>query len=442
MMVLHSNITFAMKCFLVFFILFFSTSSIYGQRVDFELRRAHHPSDVKHCDTETLRKEFLVKTVFSPDKISMVYTMCDRFIIGGAMPIEKELKLETVEALKAPNFLHRREIGIINIGGDGIVRVGDKEYELNFKEALYVGSGSHEVIFRSKNAEVPAKFYFNSATAHQSYPVQKITSKEAKTIKAGSPEEANARVIRQLIVKDTVQLCQLQIGMTELQSGSVWNTMPPHVHDRRMEAYFYFELPENQAVSHFMGKPDETRHLWLGNEQAVISPEWSIHAGAGTTNYTFIWGMAGENIDYDDVDRVTLFDLKREKPVSEQKIPTTLSSGGPKPFIKQSEIAWEPAGENVRRQIMGWNEQSMMVKVEFLKAGAIGTVHTHPHVQNSIVASGKFEVTIGDQKTVLGVGDGYFVDPNIPHGVVCLEPGMLIDAFTPYRADFLPKDTQ
>ncbi len=418
----------------------FLMNTVAAQQVVYEVRYAHHPLDVKNYDTEKLRKEFRIETVFTPDKINMVYTMYDRFIVGGAMPVEKDLKLETIDPLKAPNFLYRREIGIINVGGPGIVKVGEIEYELGFKEALYVGSGTHEIVFRSNNKDAPSKFYFNSAPAHKACPVKKITKKDAKTIQAGSPGESNARTIYQLIVAETVEVCQLQMGMTELLPGSVWNTMPPHVHDRRMEAYFYFELPENQAVAHFMGKPDETRHLWLGNEQAVIAPPWSIHAGAGTTNYTFIWGMAGENIDYGDMERVSTADLKGEKvkPVSVQKT----TPGGPKPFIKQSEIPWEPAGENVRRQIMGWNEQSMMVKVEFLKAGAVGTVHSHPHLQNSVVAAGKFEVTIGEQKTVLEAGDGYFVDPNVPHGVICLEPGTLVDAFTPFRADFVPKETE
>lgn len=284
--------------------------SLSAQHIQYEVRYSHHPEDVKNYDTEKLRKEFLFSNVFEQNKINMVYTMYDRFIIGGALPVGKVLTLDTIDPLKAPNFLERRELGIINVGGEGIVKVGKKSYNLKFKEALYVGAGSHEVSFESVDASKPAKFYFNSASAYTSYPTKKITMKEANVIKAGSLEESNARVINQLIVKEIVQVCQLQMGLTELQPGSVWNTMPAHTHDRRMEAYFYFNLPEDQAVCHYMGQPQETRHIWLHNEQSVISPEWSIHSGAGTSNYTFIWGMGGENLDYNDMDKVYPTDLK------------------------------------------------------------------------------------------------------------------------------------
>lgn len=284
--------------------------SLSAQHIQYEVRYSHHPEDVKNYDTEKLRKEFLFSNVFEQNKINMVYTMYDRFIIGGALPVGKVLTLDTIDPLKAPNFLERRELGIINVGGEGIVKVGKKSYNLKFKEALYVGAGSHEVSFESVDASKPAKFYFNSASAYTSYPTKKITMKEANVIKAGSLEESNARVINQLIVKEIVQVCQLQMGLTELQPSSVWNTMPAHTHDRRMEAYFYFNLPEDQAVCHYMGQPQETRHIWLHNEQSVISPEWSIHSGAGTSNYTFIWGMGGENLDYNDMDKVYPTDLK------------------------------------------------------------------------------------------------------------------------------------
>ncbi|BES61729.1 5-dehydro-4-deoxy-D-glucuronate isomerase [Dysgonomonas capnocytophagoides] len=281
-----------------------------AQDVKYEVRYATNPTDFKSYETERLRKDFLMEKVFEKDQINLVYTMYDRFIVGGAFPVSKSVKLETIDPLKAPNFLHRRELGIINVGGTGKVKVGDKEYTLKFKEALYVGSGDHEVIFSSNNSSEPAKFYINSAPAHTSYPTKLITMKEANVIKAGSMEDSNARTINQLIVKETVQICQLQMGLTELASGSVWNTMPAHTHDRRMEAYFYFQVPTDQAVCHFLGEPQETRHIWLHNEQAVLSPEWSIHSGAGTSNYMFIWGMAGENLDYGDMDKINPVDLK------------------------------------------------------------------------------------------------------------------------------------
>ncbi len=291
------------------FALCFTTLSV-AQKTNYEVRHASHPSDVKNYDTETLRKHFLVEKIFAADEVNMVYTMYDRFIVGGAMPVANALPLEAIDPLKAPNFLHRREIGIINVGGPGRVTVGNQTYTLGFKEALYVGSGDHEVKFHSDNASNPALFYFNSATAHKSYPAKKITQKEAKIINAGSAEESNKRTIRQLIVNEIVPCCQLQIGMTELAPGSVWNTMPAHTHCRRMETYFYFQIPDNQAVCHFMGEPHETRNIWLKNHQAVISPEWSIHAGSGTSNYIFIWGMAGENLDYGDMDKFGPADLK------------------------------------------------------------------------------------------------------------------------------------
>lgn len=278
--------------------------------INYEVRYAHHPNDVKQYDTDKLREQFHMSKVFSPDSINMVYTMYDRFIVGGALPIKESLTLDTIDPLKAPNFLHRRELGIINVGGTGKVKVGDKEYTLKHKEALYVGSGAHEVTFSSVSPNEPAKFYFNSAPAHTSYPTKLITLKDANIINAGSLEGSNARTINQLIVKETAQICQLQMGLTELKPGSVWNTMPAHTHDRRMEAYFYFNVPEDQAVCHYMGQPQESRHIWVHNEEAVISPEWSIHAGAGTSNYTFIWGMAGENLDYGDMDMVNPKDLK------------------------------------------------------------------------------------------------------------------------------------
>ena len=236
--------------------------------------------------------------------------MYDRLIVGGAVPVNEKLELTPIDPLRAPFFLWRRELGIINVGGAGIVEVDGKTFELGYKEALYLGKGDRNVFFSSKDAEKPAHFYFNSAPAHMTYPDKKVTKADAVVVEMGSLEESNHRVINKLIVNQVLPTCQLQMGMTELKPGSVWNTMPPHTHNRRMEAYFYFEVPEHQAVCHFMGEIDETRHIWMQNEEAVISPVWSIHSASATSNYTFIWGMAGENIDYGDMDTCTPNDLK------------------------------------------------------------------------------------------------------------------------------------
>ena len=217
-------------------------------------------------------------------------------------PVKKALKLETPDELKSEQFLDRREMGIINVGGDAEIDAGGNTYKLGFKEALYLGKGTQDVVFRSADPGKPAKLYINSAPAHHAFPSKKITVKDAEIVILGSAETSNHRTINKLLVNSVVETCQLQMGMTELKSGSVWNTMPVHTHNRRMEAYFYFEVPEKQGICHFMGDPDETRHIWMKNEQAVLSPSWSIHSAAGTSNYTFIWGMAGENLDYGDMD--------------------------------------------------------------------------------------------------------------------------------------------
>jgi len=274
-----------------------------------EFRYAHHPNDAKNYTTEKLREEFLINDLFQTGQIKLVYTMYDRLIVGGAMPTDKPLKLETIDELKAENFLDRREIGIINVGGKGKVTVDGTVYELNNKEALYIGKGNKEVTFENLDGE-QAYFYINSAPAHHSYPTKKITKNEAEIVELGDSKYANRRTINKLIVNSVLETCQLQMGMTELHEGSVWNTMPSHTHTRRMEAYFYFDLEEGQTVSHFMGQPQETRHIFLKNNDAVISPEWSIHSGVGTSNYTFIWGMAGENMDYGDMDAVKTDELK------------------------------------------------------------------------------------------------------------------------------------
>ena len=276
----------------------------------YTLRQAVSPRETKAMDTVALRENFLIEKVFQPDEIHLCYTQFDRYIAGGAMPVTQTLNLVTIPPLKAEYFLERREMGIINIGGTGTVTADGVAYELQYKEALYLGKGTTEVTFASHQAETPAKFYLNSAPAHQTYPNKKVTRAEAEVVELGSPETANKRTINKLLIAGVIQTCQLQMGMTELQTGSVWNTMPAHTHDRRMEVYLYFEVPAGQAVCHFMGEPQETRHLWLQNEQAIISPPWSIHAGSGTSNYTFIWGMAGENLDYSDMDPCPIPELR------------------------------------------------------------------------------------------------------------------------------------
>ncbi len=279
-------------------------------KTNYQLRYAAHPEDAKSYDTQRLRKDFLIEKVFSADEVNMVYSMYDRMIVGGAMPVNESLQLEAIDPLKQPIFLRNRELGIYNVGNKGKVRVGDTVFELDYKEALYLGSGDREVYFESDDSSNPAKFYFNSATAHRNYPDKKVTKADAVVAEMGSLESSNHRNINKMIVNQVLPTCQLQMGMTELAPGSVWNTMPAHVHSRRMEAYFYFEVPEDQAVCHFMGEVDETRHIWMKGDQAVLSPEWSIHSAAATSNYTFIWGMAGENLDYGDQDFSKITDIK------------------------------------------------------------------------------------------------------------------------------------
>ena len=287
-------------------------------QVNYTMQTACHPEDVKTYDTQRIRDRFVMEKVMVADEINLTYSLYDRFIFGGAVPVQKELVLETIDPLKANYFLERRELGIINVGGEGIVTVDGKEYALNFKEALYVGRGNEKVTFKSVDANNPAKFYLNSATAHTAYKTQLITidgrkgSVKANSFPAGKMEESNDRVINQLIVNNVLEEgpCQLQMGLTELKPGSVWNTMPAHTHSRRIEAYFYFNVPEGNAICHLMGEPQEERLVWLHNEQAIMSPEWSIHAAAGTSNYMFIWGMAGENLDYNDQDKIPYSEMR------------------------------------------------------------------------------------------------------------------------------------
>ncbi|MFI3317288.1 MAG: 5-dehydro-4-deoxy-D-glucuronate isomerase [Rikenellaceae bacterium] len=287
-----------------------AVSATFAQTVNYEVRYATNPTDSKAYDTERLRSEFLIEGLFVENETNIVYTMHDRMVVGGIVPVGKTLKLETIDPFKAPYFLERREIGIINIGGPGVITVGKKSYKINYKEALYIGKGNENVTFASDDASNPALFYFNSTPAHKEFPTKFIGLDDVVPVELGSMEESNHRVINKYIVNQTMETCQLQLGMTELKPGSVWNTMPTHIHDRRMEVYLYFELPETAAISHFMGAPDETRHIWMHNHDAIIAPEWSIHGAAGTSNYTFIWGMGGENLDYGDVDPVKVLDMK------------------------------------------------------------------------------------------------------------------------------------
>jgi 4-deoxy-L-threo-5-hexosulose-uronate ketol-isomerase len=267
----------------------------------YSLRYASHPEDAKSYDTQKIRDLFLIDTLFTPDDVNLVYSMYDRFIVGGVMPVQSKVALETIPYLRSDYFLERRELGIVNVGGMGRVTVDGEVFELAKKEALYIGSGKKEVFFESLEDQ-PALFYLNSATAHQAFPTKKISKSDAIVIELGEEKTANKRILNKLIVNELVATCQLQMGLTELLHGNVWNTMPSHTHIRRMEAYFYFDIPEGQTLAHFMGEPQETRHIFIQNNQAVLSPEWSIHSGAGTSNYSFIWGMAGENLDYSDMD--------------------------------------------------------------------------------------------------------------------------------------------
>lgn len=284
-----------------------------------ELRTASSPRDVKHYTTERLREEFLIQNLFVPGEIKLVYSHIDRIITGAAVPT-KALKLTAGDELRAEYFLQRREMGVINIGGDGRIAIDGKEYAVGYKEAMYIGMGAQDIVFDSVDAKNPARFYLNSAPAHKTYPTVLIKPegipedgvvivKDENKVELGSLEEANHRVICKYILPGQVESCQLVMGMTKLMPGSVWNTMPCHTHDRRMEVYLYFEMPDDAIVMHYMGEPQETRHIVMRNEEAVISPSWSIHAGCGSQAYTFIWGMVGENQAFNDMDDVAMKDL-------------------------------------------------------------------------------------------------------------------------------------
>ncbi|MCF6408422.1 5-dehydro-4-deoxy-D-glucuronate isomerase [Pseudalkalibacillus salsuginis] len=276
-----------------------------------DIRYATNPTDIKQYDTERIRKEFLVENLFVEGKINFVYSHYDRLITGGAIPTVNPLKLEVEDLLKTDYFLERREAGIINISeGVGRVTVNGEIHELNKRDCLYVGLGNEKVTFESLDAAKPARFYIVSATAHKNYPTQKLAISEATPNHLGSDSESNNRTIYQYIHANGIKSCQLMMGMTLLQPNNMWNTMPPHLHDRRMEAYLYFDMDEDSRVFHFMGKPEETRHIVVKNEQVVLSPPWSIHSGVGTNNYTFIWAMAGENYTFTDMEGVTMEEIR------------------------------------------------------------------------------------------------------------------------------------
>lgn len=267
-----------------------------------DVRYCSHPDDSKFYTTDELREKYLIEKVFVPDEISLTYSHQDRMIAGGAMPVSKALILTAGDELRADYFLQRRELGVINIGGEGVITLDDKKYTMSSRDGLYVGMGVKKVVFESKDSKNPAKFYLNSAPAHTSYETVHIPFEKANHVPLGDSKNMNKRVINQYIHPSVLKSCQLSMGMTVLEEGSAWNTWPCHTHERRMEVYLYFGLDENDRVFHFMGQPTETRHIVMRNEQAVISPSWSIHCGFATKNYAFIWGMCGENQTFDDMD--------------------------------------------------------------------------------------------------------------------------------------------
>ena len=274
-----------------------------------EVRCASNPKDVKHYTTERLREEFHISGLFTNDNIKMVYSHIDRIITAGIMPVTKELKLEGGKELASEYFLERRELGFINVGGDGTVTLDGVKYPVAHKEGMYVGMGTKEIVFESNDKSNPAKYYINSAPAHKTYPTVLINKEKARKVHLGDEANMNKRVINQFVHPAVCQSCQLAMGMTELCEGSGWNTMPCHTHERRMEVYMYFDLGPNDVVFHLMGTADQTRHIVMRNEQLVISPSWSIHSGIGTKHYTFIWGMCGENQEFDDMDHIKMTDL-------------------------------------------------------------------------------------------------------------------------------------
>lgn len=269
-----------------------------------------HPEDFAKYNTQQIREKFLLENLVMPDRIECAYTHYDRMIVGAAYPIDQALQLGTYEQLKADNFLNRREIGIINIAGNGAVTIDDEKFDMEKQDCLYIGKGKQKVVFSSANKASAAKFVFFSCSAHHEYPTRLMKPAEALPAELGSLDNNNHRVINKYIHMDGIKSCQLVLGVTNFRKGSIWNTMPPHLHDRRMESYFYFDLPEGQRIIHFMGEPHETRHIFLNNEQAIISPSWSIHSGVATASYSFIWAMAGENMAFTDMDPVQVQTLQ------------------------------------------------------------------------------------------------------------------------------------
>ncbi len=275
-----------------------------------EIRNAVHPEHAALFDTDELREQFLVQELFKPDRFKLIYSYFDRLIVGGVCPLSPVTIDVDEKIIGAPYLLDRREMGLFNIGGPGTVTIDGENVSLNFRDGLYIGMGAKDLVFSSSDQNNPAKFYINCAPAHTAYPNTRATFQEAEPVELGEMAQSNIRTIRKYIHSDGIKSCQLVMGMTTLETGSIWNTMPVHTHQRRMEAYFYFGLSEDQVVFHFMGEPTETRHIVVRNEEAVLSPSWSIHSGAGTSNYTFIWGMVGENQTFTDMDAVPMTDLK------------------------------------------------------------------------------------------------------------------------------------
>ena len=275
-----------------------------------EIRSASNPKDFKHYTTDRLREEFHISGLFTPDNSKLVYSHIDRIITAGFMPVNNVLKLEAGKELAADYFLERREMGCINIGGKGVITVDGTEYVMEPRDGIYIGMGNKEITFKSVDSNAPAKFYVSSCPAHKEYPTVKIYISKAKKVPCGSDSDANKRVINQYIHPEVMQSCQLAMGLTQLEEGSVWNTMPCHTHDRRMEVYLYLDMDENDVVFHMMGEPNETRHIIMHNEEAVINPSWSIHSGVGTRAYSFIWAMCGENQEFTDMDGVETKDLR------------------------------------------------------------------------------------------------------------------------------------
>ena len=273
-------------------------------------RYANHPNDSKKYDTNQLREHYMVEEIFSDDKVELTYSHVDRIIFGGIKPVNESLKLEAGKSMGVDYFLERREMGVINVCGEGIVSIDGEEFALNNKDGLYIGKGNKDIIFKSSNPKNPAKFYINSVPAHKEYKTVKIEIEKANPVKMGDNSTLNKRTIYQYVHPNVCESCQLLMGLTILEPGSAWNTMPCHTHERRMEVYFYFDMEEDTRVIHLMGEPTETRHLIVKNEQAIISPSWSIHSGVGTSNYTFIWGMCGENQTFTDMDHISMDTLR------------------------------------------------------------------------------------------------------------------------------------